>query len=367
MYDTLISIIAFLAMITVVVFVHEYGHYIVGRLCGVKADVFSLGFGKKLFSRKDKNGCDWRVSALPLGGYVKFAGDMNAASGTVSPEHENATPEERKAFFQNKTLWQKALIVVAGPAFNIVFSWLIFLYLAFSLGSPLMRSEISGFAPGESAAMRSGLVVGDEFLSINGSKVASSEDVRRQVASSGGHPLRAEVLRKHEKLIFNIKPDMIVTETGVKIPMIGVYFAKPLPLDPVKGRLLPSIDKATEQTLFIAGATFDFFGKLVIGQASTDSLSGPLRIGQMAGEAAQTGALSFLQLTALISLSIGLINLLPIPMLDGGHLALYGLQALTRKEPTLKFKELIFKIGFVTVIALMGIAMLNDINSFLGS
>ena len=362
MNEFIISALAFIAIITLVVFVHEYGHYAAARLFGVRAHVFSVGFGKRLFGRRDKNGCDWRVSLLPLGGYVKFFDDTGAASFNIDETQGEATKGQKKYGFHNKSLWQKSIIVFAGPLFNILFSWFIFSAADYVYGTPQMRTVISDLVK-DGAAIRAGLQKGDEFIAINDKKVANAEEVRRIIMTSESRPLRAEVLRKHEKLIFNIKPDIVTLDAGGRIPQVGVYFSEPKPFDSAKSGVLQSLAAGYKQTVFLSVATLDFFAKMFTGRASTENLSGPVRIGKMAGEAAQSGLRSFIQLTALISVSIGLINLMPIPMLDGGHLLMYGLQAVLRREPGAFFKEWAYKIGFVTVMALMVIALLNDINA----
>jgi regulator of sigma E protease len=356
----LISFLAFILMISIVVFVHEFGHFYIARLCGVKVNDFSIGFGKKIFSRKDKHGTEWSVSALPMGGYVRFFGDKSPVSDDDMDMLNAMTEAEKKQSFYFKRIPQKMAIILAGPVANILLCLGLFFLINIVWGSVTVKPYIETLVEGRPAA-RNGLIAGDKFISVDGKDVHSASDVQKAVASSFGSPINFQVLRDKQIISLSFAPDMVSVDKGQEVPMIGVVFTqKSEHIVYHQSDVLESMTKAWQDTVFVADITFIFFKKLFLGQASVDNLSGPIRIGDAAGKAIQDGFWTFIQLMALISMSVGLVNLLPVPMLDGGHLVFYLLEAIGLKANH-NIKEIAFKFGFIIVISVMIFTVVNDI------
>ncbi|TNE39075.1 MAG: RIP metalloprotease RseP, partial [Alphaproteobacteria bacterium] len=313
-----IYIPAFIVVITVLVFVHEYGHYKVARLCNVKVDAFAIGFGPELWGRYDKNGCRWKVCAVPFGGYVKFHGDAGAASDAAADELENMSEEEKKTSFHHKSLWQRAAVVFAGPAANFIFAIVALAILFMALGQAQTPPVANEVQPG-SAAAEAGIEPGDRILTIDGSDVATFEELRRIILVGLDEPL-AMILKRGDKIIrLDVRPHIIeqTDEDGnvQKIGQLGIIstareFVKSGPVDAVKGAL--------DQVWFITTATFKGIGQMFAGERDVDELSGPLGILKMSGDAAKRGdslgdnALSLFNFMIFVSISLGLINLFPV-------------------------------------------------------
>ena len=355
------AIIGFILLMTVVVFVHEFGHYYVARLCGVKVDIFSLGFGKKIFSLKDKNGCEWAISVIPMGGYVKFFGDRSEVSNADHSAIEGMSEEEKKVSFHYKNLWQKLAIVSAGPLANIILCFVVFFGLAFFYGTLQSDPLVKGTMQGTPAA-EAGLLSGDIIQKVGGNPTPTVSDVKQEIVKSFGRPLSFEVLRDNKIISMTLSPKMRDDGEGNKMPYIGVIFTDEKEYFHHKRfDIIGSIQYAGENTIFIAEITGAFFKSLFTGYATPDQLSGPIKISSAAGKALQEGWIYFIHLTALISMSVGLVNLLPVPMLDGGHIAFYLFELVTRMKLSQVFQEYAFKFGFILVMSLMIFTLINDL------
>ncbi|MFT6072860.1 MAG: regulator of sigma E protease [Alphaproteobacteria bacterium] len=356
-----IAIIGFVILMSIVVFIHEFGHYYVARLCGVKVLDFSIGFGKKILSRQDKHGTNWSVSLIPMGGYVKFSGDRSVASEEDIEELSQLSDVEKKETFYFKSIWQKMAIIIAGPLANIILCFLLMFSISFFNGvfsvKPIIENVIA-----DRAASRNGLQSGDVFTHINGRSIESAQQVKQFVSASFGDPLNFIVLRNNkDALSLSFAPDMIAAEGNLQMPMIGVVFSNNKEnVYMSQYNIVDASYKALQDTIFVAEITGKFFKRLFLGRAELDNISGPLKIGDAAGSALQTGFWQFILLMALISMSIGLVNLLPVPMLDGGHLFFYMLEVVGLKANS-KVRETAFKAGFILVIMVMIFTVINDI------
>ncbi len=358
---------AFLIVITVLVFIHEYGHYKVARLCGVKVDTFSIGFGRELFGWYDKYGCRWRVSAIPFGGYVKFFGDAGVASNAES-DIDALSPEEKKVSFHHKPLWQRAAVVFAGPAANYIFAIVALTAMHFFLGqahTPPIASEVVE----NSAAYEAGILPGDRILSVDGDEIDSFEQLRQHVIVGLDEPLKMVIDRSGELVSLNIVPHIVEYKDAdgntQKIGQLGIRSTQREFKDHGPGSALIS---AVDQTWFVTAATLKGAWQMITGARETKELSGPLGILKMSGDAAKRGqdftqnALSLFNFMIFVSISLGLINLFPIPMLDGGHLLFYSLEAVLGRPVSEKFMEYGFRIGLTLVLMLMIFATWNDLN-----
>ncbi len=358
---------AFLIVITVLVFIHEYGHYKVARLCGVKVDTFSIGFGRELFGWYDKYGCRWRVSAIPFGGYVKFFGDAGVASNAES-DIDALSPEEQKVSFHHKPLWQRAAVVFAGPAANYIFAIVALTAMHFFLGqahTPPIASEVVE----NSAAYEAGILPGDRILSVDGDEIDSFEQLRQHVIVGLDEPLKMVIDRSGELVSLNIVPHIVEYKDAdgntQKIGQLGIRSTQREFKDHGPGSALIS---AVDQTWFVTAATLKGAWQMITGARETKELSGPLGILKMSGDAAKRGqdftqnALSLFNFMIFVSISLGLINLFPIPMLDGGHLLFYSLEAVLGRPVSEKFMEYGFRIGLTLVLMLMIFATWNDLN-----
>ncbi len=355
------AFVGFILMMSIIVFVHEFGHFYVARLCGVKVTDFSIGFGKKLFSRTDKQGTIWSISLIPMGGYVKFFGDKSVGSDENLDALNQLSDEEKKQSFYFKSIPQKIAVVLAGPFANIALCLCLLFSINFILGIQHTKPIIKEVAL-DSAAYRNQLQTGDVFLTMNGRDIQTADDVRKEVSLSFGDTIDFKILRQGNPLSLSFAPDMkeIVGEKE-KMPIIGVIFTnKPEDIIVSKHDFIESVQKSYGDTVFLARITVTFLKRLVMGQADVNGLSGPIRIGDAAGDALQTSKWSFLMLMALISMSVGIVNLLPVPMLDGGHLFFYLLEAVGLKANP-RVREVAFKVGFVLVISLMVFTVINDI------
>ncbi|MET0239896.1 MAG: RIP metalloprotease RseP [Sphingobium sp.] len=359
----LLTILAFVAVIGPLVFVHEMGHYLMGRLFGVHAETFSIGFGKEVLHWHDRRGTRWRVAALPLGGYVKFAGDMNAASQS-DPEWLSLPAEERERTFQSKRVWQRALIVVAGPLTNFLFAILILAGFALTYGENVTASDVGAVQTG-SAAAAAGVEAGDRIVAIDGSRVDRFDQISRTVIGRPGEQIHVTVQRGGETRTLpltigtRIERDRFGNE--YKLGQLGVA-SRTTEVRPVSPLMAPVI--AVRQTGSIVSMMVEGIWQIVSGRRSVDELGGPLRIAQISGEQAARGPADFIFFIALISINLGFINLLPIPMLDGGHLLFHGLEALLRKPVSPRIQELAYRSGLALLLAMMVMVTFNDLTSF---
>ena len=361
--NIILTLFAFLALIGSLVVVHELGHYLVGRWFGVKAEKFSIGFGPQIWGRVDKRGTLWRVGLLPLGGFVQFAGDMNPAS--QADESWKQLPEhERNQTFQSKTLWQRALIVAAGPAVNFLLAILIAMGFLLAFGKSVTPPVVDVVQP-RSAAAAAGIQIGDRILTLNGRTVETFDAMAREVVMIPGEKIVMEIERNGTRLE---KQATVAAVTEVdrfgneyRIGRIGIGASK---LETREVGLLEAPWAAVKQTGNILRQQVIGLGQIISGRRPISELGGPLKIAKVSGEAMSLGILTFISLAALISINLGFINLLPIPMLDGGHLLLYGIEAVRRRPATPQVQEWAFRAGFAMLAAFMLMVTFNDLASF---
>ncbi|MFC0283264.1 RIP metalloprotease RseP [Camelimonas abortus] len=358
------SVIPFVIVLTVVVFVHEFGHYIVGRWCGVGVKVFSIGFGRELFGWTDRRGVRWKISAIPLGGYVKFAGDGGVSSAPDPAALARMSPQERAESFQLASLPRRAAIVAAGPAANFLLAILLFSLLFFLWGRVELLPRVDAVQPGSPAAA-AGFMPGDVVKTIDGSPVESFADMQRVISARAGEPLSFTVDRGGATVTLQATPATreIVTPLGrQRVGMLGVQGSRD-PAD-VRARrygVIDSLRLGTMETWYVVDRTFSFLRKLFVGRESVDQLSGPIRIAQASGLVAEQGPPAVIGYVAFLSVSIGLLNLFPIPVLDGGHLLFYAIEAVRGRPLSERLQEYGFRIGLALVLMLMILATRNDL------
>ncbi len=358
----LFTILAFLVVLGPLVFVHEYGHYIVGRWCGVKADTFSIGFGRKILGWTDKRGTEWKIGWLPLGGYVQFAGDRDAVSQPDANWH-NMPAEERSHSFPAQPVWKRALIVLAGPVTNFLFAIAIYATFNMIYGVPSTPPVIESIQTG-SAAAEAGLRPGDRVSAIDGRTMETFDDIRFSVATDLGKPADLEIVRDGSQFDITLRPK-IVSETDpfgnkVERAIIGIM---PGPPELATAGPIDSTRAAIKQTWELVRLTGNLLGQFVTGQRSVKDMGGPLRIAKQSGEAASMGVVVLISFVAFVSINLGFINLLPLPMLDGGHLLFYGYEAIRRRPAPPQAQEWAFRFGFAVIVTLMLVVTFNDLGS----
>ncbi|MBV8799386.1 MAG: RIP metalloprotease RseP [Alphaproteobacteria bacterium] len=361
---------AFLFVITVVVFFHELGHFLVGRWCGVKVDTFSIGFGPAILKWRDRKDTVWKVSCIPLGGYVKFFGDADATSTPDRARVDAMAPAEQQHAFPCKPLYQRALVVLAGPVANFILAIAIFTGIFAVVG----KAEVSthaipariGTVTPHSPAAQAGLRPGDFVRAIGNVPVSRFEQLQKAIRGSGGKPLKFRVTRNREPLTIQVTPQWIVITDmyGSKGKLFGIGVSPLIDPSAVKTeRLGPvqAVGAAAEQTWFIVDTTLTYMWRIVSGRSDTNQLSGPVGIARISQKAASQGFLNLIGLAALISVSIGLINLFPIPVLDGGHLLYYGCEAILGRPLGAQAQELGFRLGLAVVLGIFVLATWNDL------
>ncbi len=352
----------FLLVIGPLVFIHELGHYLVGRWCGVKADVFSIGFGRELFGWHDRQGTRWRVSALPLGGYVKFAGDMNPAS-VPSPQWLALPAAERARTFQAKAVWQRFLIVLAGPATNFAFAILVIAGILIAYGEPVTPPVIAQVMPGSGAAA-AGLRPGDRILAIDGERITRFEDIASYTFIRPDAPLSLSVSRAGRTIVVpaRTRADNEQDRFGnhMRKGVLGIApgqgAMQPVPLADIPARAAGYVGSAVKTTVVT-------LRQIVVGTRSAKEMSGPVGVARVAGEQATLGWFPIVLLMAGISINLGFINLLPVPMLDGGHLVFYALEAIRRKPVEPAVQEWAFRSGLALLLGLMLFVTFNDLGT----
>ncbi len=356
--------VPFLFVLTVLVFVHELGHYLVARWNGVRVEVFSIGFGPELFGWTDKAQTRWKISAIPLGGYVKMFGDINAASMPDSAIAE-MSPEERAVAFPTKRLGQRAWIVAAGPLANFIFAILLFAGLYVFVGQPFTPPVVGAIQEG-SAAEAAGLMDGDVFVRIDGQSIERFEDIQRIVRIAANQPLEVVVVRDGGEVGVTVTPRLETFTDNFgneyEIGLLGIQGSAP---EFVKRNPATAIWLATKETVSMVGLIFEAVGEIIVGTRKADELGGPLRIAEISGQAAEAGILAVVQFMAIISINLGLINLFPIPILDGGHLLFYAYEAVRGRPLGERAQEYGFRIGLALVLGLMVFVTWNDLIHFL--
>ncbi|MGH2340054.1 RIP metalloprotease RseP [Segnochrobactraceae bacterium EtOH-i3] len=362
-------IIPFLFVLTVVVFFHELGHFLVARWCGVRISAFSVGFGPELIGRYDRHGTRWKLCAIPLGGYVKFAGDENAAS---VPDREalEAVPEsERAGLFAFKPVWQRAAVVAAGPFANFILSISIFALIFMLVGKPITEARVDKVDPAGAAAA-AGIRPGDRIVSVGGSAIDSFGDLQRIVSASAGVPLTIGLDRGGTPMTLSVTPaPREITDRFGNVQKVGLLgIERSIEPGDVRTRHygpLEAIGAGAAETWFIIARTGDYLAGVVTGRESPDQLGGPIRVAQVSGQVATLGVLALINLVAVLSVSIGLLNLLPVPMLDGGHLAFYAAEAVRGRPLSARAQDIGFRIGLAFVLFLMVFATWNDLTQIL--
>lgn len=361
-------IVGFPLLLGPLVTLHELGHYLVGRWFGVKAEAFSVGFGKELMGYTDRHGTRWKLSALPLGGYVQFKGDMNPASVPARAAHPG--PAERDGSFQNAPLWQRALIVFAGPATNILVTLAIFAGFFMAVGKPVPTAPesqltIAGFSD-DSPAAKAGLKVGDRIVAVDGRAMSDFRDLQDAVMLYPGKRLAVSFERDGRTGILPITAASVEQEDRFgNVSRIGLLGVRPAGVafaferqGPVEATALAVRYSVNVVRMMVTG-----IGQILAGERSVKELGGPIKIAKYSGEQLSMGPLAFINFVALISLNLAFINLLPIPTLDGGHLAFYAAEAVRRKPIGPRGQEWAFRTGLAFVLALMLFVTVNDIAS----
>lgn len=354
---------SFFVVLSTIVFIHEFGHYIVAKWCGVKIEAFSIGFGKEIGGWTDRSGTRWKLSLIPMGGYVKMFGDAGAASTPDNEKNTAMTAEERAVAFHFKPLWKKAAVVFAGPLFNFILTISI-------LTALIMMNGISSTAPivgkilPDSPAEAAGLQTGDVVLSVDGKKVSVFNDIPGYIATNLGTPVTLLIERKGEQTQVSLTPQMTDAEDalGNKItrPLLGL---QSLPYESMELGFGGALVEATKRTYQMCAMTLSAVKQIVVGDRSAKELKGPVGIAQLSGQATKMDFSTVLWFIALLSANLGLVNLFPIPMLDGGHLMYYAIEAVQGRPLADKVQEYGFRFGFVLVAGLMAFAILNDLRN----
>ena len=359
-------ILPFIVLILIVVFIHEYGHYYFAKKFGVGVTDFSIGFGKEIFGWNDKSGTRWKICWIPLGGYVKFFGDRNVYSQADHKEIlEKYSEEDQKKLFTLKPLYQRSLIVFGGPLANFLLALVIFFSIYTFVGkdfTPAVINEVQKDSP----AMVGGLKQNDVILEIDGNKVESIMDVSKFITMSTDEIIDFKVKRSYDELILKVKPNIVPGEdnlgnklnkriVGIKL---GAYNNE---INHVKLGPAKAIYHAAHEVYFVGISSLKYIGAMIFGKADTSQLGGPIRIAKISGQVAEFGVLAFISMMAYISISLGLVNLFPIPMLDGGHLMFYAFEKVLGRPLSQKTQEGFFRIGIFLLISLMFFTTFNDL------
>lgn len=359
----LFTVLAFALMIGPLVFLHELGHYLAGRWFGVKAEEFSIGFGREVAGFTDRRGTRWKFGWLPLGGYVRFAGDMNPAS-QPSPEWLSLPAQERVKTFQAKPLWQRAIVVAAGPVSNFIVAIVILAGFALAYGQNVTPAQVGAVEPGSAAAV-AGLQPGDRITALNGRAMDDFGDLATFTVIRPGEAVTIEYRRGDRTL----RANTVIGERTLKdrfgnLSRRGVLGIRPGEqiFVPIAFWQAPLV--GAQRTWEIVGTTIDGLGQMILGRIPVSELGGPLKIAQISGESLAMGPVDFVGLIALISINLGFINLLPVPVLDGGHLLFYAVEAVRRRPVEPQVMEWAFRGGVLAILALMLFVTLNDLGAF---
>jgi regulator of sigma E protease len=358
-------IVPFLFVLTIVVFFHELGHFIVARLCGVRVLVFSIGFGPELFGFNDRHGTRWKVAAIPLGGYVKFFGDENAASVPDAAAVAGMTEAERRESFFHKSVARRMAIVAAGPIANFILAIIIFACVFMFYGKQTTSARVDT-VQGGSAAAEAGFQPGDLIVAIDGRPIESFSDMQRIVSSRAGQKLEFVIDRGGVRQTLSATPALKEVKDNFgnvhRHGVLGISRSMaPGDLKVQKVGPLDAIVMGGGETWFVIERTMSYLSGVITGRESADQLGGPIRIAQVSGQVATAGLVPLIHLAAVLSVSIGLLNLFPIPLLDGGHLLFYLIEAVRGRPLSERAQEMGFRIGLAIVLMLMIFATFNDI------
>ena len=360
------TIVPFLFVLTVVVFVHEMGHYLVGRMCGIGVQAFSIGFGPELFGFNDSHGTRWKLSLIPLGGYVKFVGDMNAASTAPDAEEmAGLSDEDRRRAFHVQPVWKRAATVVAGPLFNFLLTIAVFAVMFGLYGRFVSDPMVAEVRPG-SPAEAAGFLPGDRFLRVDGNRIETFSDVQRYVTGRAGDALTFVMLRDDREIELVATPELSEQTDAlgntIRVGIIGVVNNQEVGQPRiVEYGPLESLTQAVFETGDVILRTGQFLKRFVAGREDRCQLGGPVKIADMAGKAAAKGFEWLVQLVAMLSVGIGVLNLLPVPPLDGGHLLFYAIEAASGRPVSERVMDLVYRAGVLLVLAFMGFVFWNDL------
>jgi len=358
-------VVPFLFVLTIVVFFHELGHFLMARLCGIKVLVFSIGFGPEIAGFNDRYGTRWKISAVPLGGYVKFFGDDNAASVPDQAAASAMTDAERKDSFMFQPVGSRAAVVAAGPIANFILAIAIFAAIFMTVGKQTTSARVDTVQPA-SAAEAAGFKPGDLVTAINGEKIESFSDMQRIVSISAGETLSIDVDRGGALINLKATPQLKELKDNFgnvhRLGVLGISRSmSPGDIKTEKAGPLRAIVMGAQETWFVVDRTLAYISGVFVGREAADQLGGPIRIAQVSGQVATAGFTALIHLTAVLSVSIGLLNLFPIPLLDGGHLLFYAIETIRGRPLSEKAQEVGFRIGLAIVVMLMIFATFNDI------
>lgn len=359
-------IVPFLVLLGVLVFVHEFGHFIVARKLGVSVSAFSLGFGKELWSREDKKGTVWKISAIPLGGYCQFLGDADESSSTSEVDLSKYTKEEQKHLFVTQSPYKKLAISVAGPLFNYLFAFITFFGLFFFIGAYDLPPVVSDVIE-DSPAQKAGIMKDDVILEINNNEIKNWDDISKEISISINDATLK--IKRNDTILELVVPLADIeyaadeTEKPIKRRMIGIKGeAKRFNVVKDNFNFGASFKKAAIEVYSVTDMTLRGIGQMLTGERSGEDVGGIIRIAEMSGDISKSrGFLDFLYFMALLSINLGLLNLFPIPLLDGGHVVIYLLEIVSGRELNNKFKDYLFKVGLGFILFLMVFATWNDI------
>lgn len=349
-------LVPFLIILSVVVFVHEYGHYWVARRNGVRIESFSIGFGPEIFGRTDKAGTRWKFSLVPLGGYVKMLGDADASSTSI-----DRSKVAQEGSFPSKTVLQRMAVVFAGPAFNFLFAIVVLSFLFVFSGRPFTPAVV-GEVQQDGPAAAAGLLPNDRITAVDGKPVDSFERLQDIVRDAAGVPLILTLDRSGQSVQATVVPKLQeLTDRFGNVHRIGLIGVSRAGVEFVRSNPLIAPFQAVGEIGRMVGGTLQAIGQMIVGSRGTDELGGPLRIAQMSGQIAQDGLVPAIWFTAVLSINLGLINLFPVPMLDGGHLVMYAIEAVRGRPLGERSQEIAFRIGLALVLTLMVFATWNDL------
>jgi regulator of sigma E protease len=358
-------LVPFLFVLSLVVFFHELGHFLIARWCGVRILVFSIGFGPEIIGFNDRYGTRWKIAAIPLGGYVKFFGDENAASVPDTERLAAMDDDEKSQSFVFQPVAKRAAIVVAGPMANFLLAIVIFAGIFMLYGKQSMTARVDT-VQADSAAAAAGFEPGDLVVAINGGAIGDFADMQRVVSESAGEPLTITVDRKGAQVVLKATPALKeIKDNFGNVHRIGILgITRSTAAEDLKFQPVPppqAVWMGVQETWFVIDRTLSYIGGVVVGREAADQLGGPIRIAQMSGQVATVGFVALIHLAAVLSVSIGLLNLFPIPLLDGGHLLFYSIEALRGRPLSERAQEVGFRIGLAIVLMLMIFATFNDI------